>query len=281
MSDEFFNKILHVKSHAESDMAEINETVGLIVENKGSPVAAARFLSRKALASAIYSWFGMHDLIISKQWFYISANTLRYSININKKRGEIGLGYDQLLAPIISDNDDVINWFSHCDELFDESKIEDPHTADFFAFQYVLAMRGHWKRLISRCEKLMADPPINNLRNYMIDQVFFLALANGDIESMEEVIAELVSDQGRKTRIDDESPFTENLISTSAVIFSKIAWRNGYEVNVYSPYIPIEWLPVDPLESYRKKYPFFELKCQWGAGNCHAPDFSGAFSFLG
>ena len=256
MSDDFFNKILHVKSHAEIDVAEINEAVGLIVENKGNPVASARFLSRKALASAIYSWFGMHDLISSKQWFYISANTLRYSININKKRVKIGLGYDKLLAPIVSDNDDVINWFSHCDELFDESKIEDPHTADFFSFQYILAMRGHWERLIFRCEKLMMAPPNNNLRNYMIDQVFFLALANGDIERMKDVIADLASDKGRKTRIDDESPFTENLISTSAVIFSKIAWRNGYEVNVHSPYIPIEWLPIDPLESYQKKYPF-------------------------
>lgn len=256
MSDDFFNKILHVKSHAEIDLAEIDEAVDLIVENKGNPVASASFLSRKALASAVYSWFGMHDLIISKQWFYVSANTLRYSVNINKKRGKIGLGYDQLLAPIISDNDEMINWFSHCDELFDESKIEDPTTADFFSFQYVLAMRGHWERLISRCEKLMAMPPVNDLRNYLIDQIFFLALANGDIDSMKKVIAELASDNGRKARIGDESPFTENLISTSAVIFSKIAWRNGYEVNVHSSYIPMEWLPIDPLESYRKKYPF-------------------------
>jgi Immunity protein 49 len=60
------------------------------------------------------------------------------------------------------------------------------------------------------------------------------------------------------SRSNDEGGFTEDLISTPAFIYAKIAWRHGYEVVVDSPFVPSEWLPISPLDRYENHYAFLE-----------------------
>ena len=42
------------------------------------------------------------------------------------------------------------------------------------------------------------------------------------------------------------------------MIYAKIAWRSGYEVEVDLPCIPKEWLPVTPLDNYDEHYDFLK-----------------------
>ena len=233
---------------------DVHEAIELIAANKGNPPACARFLSRKALAKAMHSWFGHGDLAAAKQWFYVSANAKRLSYDLAVGPQNNGLGYDELLMALISDHEEMVRWCANCDALFDASAIEDVASRDFFAYQYILALRGDWQRLASRCERLLAARAPNNLQHYLIDQLFFQALAAGDMQHMQAVIGELVSERQMDVRRDDEGAFTQHLISTAAVIFAKLAWRHGYQVAVPSPYIPAEWLPVSPLARYDKQY---------------------------
>lgn len=61
-----------------------------------------------------------------------------------------------------------------------------------------------------------------------------------------------------RSRINDDSGYAADLISTEAVIYAKIAWFHGYEVRVDSPYIPTEWLSVEPLAKYNCSYSFLK-----------------------
>jgi hypothetical protein len=85
-----------------------------------------------------------------------------------------------------------------------------------------------------------------------------MALASGDVLEMESTLTELTSPISIKKRLDIESGFSEGLISTFGVIYAKIAWRHGYEVRVDTPYIPMEWLPVNPLVRYNQIYSFLK-----------------------
>ncbi|MBP1147933.1 hypothetical protein JOE33_004856 [Pseudomonas sp. PvP027] len=73
---------------------------------------------------------------------------------------------------------------------------------------------------------------------------------------MSKAIEVIVSPKFLSSRAGSENGCTDGLISTLAVIYSKIAWMHGFQVNIKSPYVPEEWLPVIPLESYDSYYGF-------------------------
>ncbi|HEE5406538.1 TPA: immunity 49 family protein, partial [Acinetobacter baumannii] len=94
-------------------------------------------------------------------------------------------------------------------------------------------------------------------KKYLIDHRFYLALANGDKSEMENVLTELTSPKIAKVRnFEFAFTFTEHFIATHAVIYSKLAWRNGYQLNIDTPWIPKEWLPVEPLAEYPEPWEF-------------------------
>nr|WP_262381825.1 immunity 49 family protein [Pseudomonas veronii] len=105
---------------------------------------------------------------------------------------------------------------------------------------------------------MIAHPPSGPKKRFMLDNEFFIALAEGDKSKMESVLRELTTPASIKRRFDSENGYSEGLISTFGVIYAKIAWRHGYEVVVDTPYIPSEWLPVKPLAHYDAHYEFLK-----------------------
>ncbi|CAG2271366.1 hypothetical protein BCCR75502_01618 [Burkholderia sola] len=74
---------------------------------------------------------------------------------------------------------------------------------------------------------------------------------------MEATLQELTSPKVAKVRNAEHAfGFTEKLIGTHAVIYAKIAWRHGLRVRVDTPWIPEEWLPIEPLDNYLDPYEF-------------------------
>jgi hypothetical protein len=73
---------------------------------------------------------------------------------------------------------------------------------------------------------------------------------------MTEVLLELTKPKVINARLNDESGFTNNLISTYAVTYAKTAWYHGYQITPDTPYILGAWLPIEPLPVYQKQYSF-------------------------
>ena len=90
----------------------------------------------------------------------------------------------------------------------------------------------------------------------MVDHQFYAALAVGDARKMTEILNLLVTAREINRRKDFETGFTDDLISTTAVIYAKIAWHHGHELRLDSPYVPAEWLPMTPLPAYEDHYDF-------------------------
>jgi hypothetical protein len=252
-------RLAHVKHHMEGSESDIEKRVHYIENNLGDPLACALGLSSNALANAMFAWFGNHDLNAMKQWCYVAAKLDQLYFQMQEDDPDWGRGVPGLLKPLLSDNKELIDWFAHYDLAYDMKRVENHKTHDFWVYQAIVALRGDWPRLAERCERIIADPPgATKEQKYLQDHHFYLALAQGDIEKMQYVLQEIISPKAINARLDYESGFTADLISTPAVIYAKIAWRHGYKVKVDSPYIPQEWLPIEPLNQYDNHYAFLK-----------------------
>ncbi|MCA8107972.1 Imm49 family immunity protein [Burkholderia sp. BCCIQ04A] len=103
----------------------------------------------------------------------------------------------------------------------------------------------------------MSNPPKGSReRKFLVDHKFYLALAEGDINGMKDAIDELVSPKSICERASLDGGFFFNLICAPAVIYSKLVWRSGYEVDVDSAYVPMEWISEIGPKAYFDEFEF-------------------------
>jgi hypothetical protein len=88
------------------------------------------------------------------------------------------------------------------------------------------------------------------------DYEFYKALHSGDKAKMEEVLEKLTSPKIHKKR--NDNPILNQYISLPALGYAKLAWRKGIEVEVKSPLVPKELLPIVPLDNYEIPYDFLK-----------------------
>jgi hypothetical protein len=254
-------RIAHVRGHLERGFPTLDKAVSNIENNTGSPKGSAMNLARHAEAKAISSWFEYNDLRSMQQWFYVAARLETLICQFEIDTLEPLAHMLQLMKPLLSNNKSVIDWFAHYDGPYDLARVEEHKTLDFRAYQALVALRGEWPRLEERCERVLADPPgASGEQKYLVDHKFFLALARQDKPAMEDALRDLVTPTAVGTRVNDDSGYVADLISTAAVIYAKIAWLHGHKVQVDSPYVPSEWLPNSALGHYDNHYSFLGVK---------------------
>lgn len=237
--------------------------MSLIELVQGDPSACARSLSHYAQARAMLAWIEQDDLLATRQQFYLASKLMQLSHQIDISQNISNLTISpgpknfELLNTLVSNNREQIDWFTRCDAIYDMKYVEKINSVDFLMYQSIVALRGEWSRLIDRCEKVIANPPAS-LKKWHDYHYFYLALAQGDKAKMEEVLATMVAQNKLRTRVSEEYPFTENLIFSRVIIGMKIAWLHGFEVHVDSPYVPMEWMPMTPLDNYDNYYSFLK-----------------------
>ncbi|NLR74326.1 Imm49 family immunity protein [Leeia aquatica] len=255
-------RIAHVKSHLEGfhDPVEgIKRAIQFLTEGTGSRSGCLLRLSSYLSAEAVCSWFVEQDIHALRQWSFVCASVEKAYLPLSKNLGSPGAQVLGLLFPLLSNHPGVIEWFTAYDRLFNLDRVENHKTENFRAYNAIVALRKEWSRLKTRCERVLSDPPgANSERRFQVDNQFFLALADGNMEGMQSALQELVSPAVIRGRSNLESGFTDGLISSYAVIYAKIAHLAGYPVTIDSPYLPLAWLDGTPLPHYEQPYSFLE-----------------------
>jgi len=253
-ADKQEKRLEHIASHLDGGF-DVPGCLAHIENGTGSPPNCVRHLVSHALASAISAWFRVGDLQAFKQWTYVAGKLQIMATEWDPPTFfSIGRAWD-FFGLVLSDAPDCVELCGRYEKLLDKDEVEKHKRAPFFVNQFLLALRGDWPRLRERCEKVLADPP-SALKKFNADEEFYLALANTDIKGMRRALEYLVSPKGLRARNNGESGYTEDLISTPACMYAKLAWRHGYRIEIDTPYIPREWLPVVPLANYDEPYPF-------------------------
>jgi hypothetical protein len=212
-------------------------------------------LANLAFTSALMAWFAGRDLNQCKQWAYV-AGKLRciiYQKDPLNGRFSPGAPFQDMLMPLISDHPQLIAWFGTFDGI-NVKHADKTSTWEFVTYQAKLALRGEWDVLAERSERWLANVP-ERMKRFAPDNRFHLALARGDMAGMEHALAEMVTPKEIKWRNEHEG-YTGWFIVRQAVIYAKIAWRHGFQVQVDTPWIPSEWLPIKPLWDYVEPYCF-------------------------
>lgn len=229
-----------------------------LTNRTGDQKACAQMLAPIWEARAMSAWFKDRDIGAMRNCWYVAGmlNKLAYGLSTPSTLGPVG-NFLELRAPLLSGNDDLITWYVMYKNNFDVKRAEDHRTLDFFAFQSILALRGDWVRIISRCEKIFEDPPKGKeVAQYILDYEFYFALARRDVGDVNLALQKLSSAPLLKSRKKLESGFTADLISTPAVIYAWLAWKNGLEVNCNSPYVPLAWFQDASVVTYDEIYGF-------------------------
>lgn len=216
------------------------------------------------LMKLIINWFHKHDINETKNYAYNYAK-LQYVMSqspydyLGQEYAYENRAFEGLWF-LLSNHKPLIEWYSNLAHIFSQSA-DNPKSEQFFTKQFFIALRGDWKLLQERCEKVLADPPTSGRgKNYLIDHTFYLSLSQGDIDGMINAISQLLETKtfNRRQRMDLESGYTKDLIDTPATLYTKLAWYHGYQIQIESDYIPKEWLEMTPLENYQDEFDFMK-----------------------
>jgi len=248
-------RLEHIKSHLEGGF-DVQGYVTNIENQRGNPAACAERLSSYAFARGMLAWFETADLEEMKRWFSVAESLHRYQFSLQSDKMNFLPKTLDFMRALVSDNEMLIDWFCQCRDIVDEKRIQSTTTADFLAYQIVLAAKGDMRQLSERCLLMREKPPKGAKQMFLLDNEFFMALANGDKLAMEHALLELTSAASIRKRLSSENGYSEGMISTFGVIYAKIAWRSGYEVKCETPFIPAQWLPVNSLGHYEPYFSF-------------------------
>ncbi|GAB2196507.1 hypothetical protein [Sessilibacter sp. MAH4] len=114
--------------------------------------------------------------------------------------------------------------------------------------QFRLVLQADWETVLERAEIVVANPEILMRKADLWDWKFDIAIANGDVKTMEAIVRKLLTPALKKAH-DDAYFGAGGLFTPLAMLHLKIARYHGYELDVVSPWIPQEWLDMKPLEN--------------------------------
>ena len=190
---------------------------------------------------ALYAIYIEHDFKKARLYYYKAARVKEYS-TITYQRDISNVGIYDIVDALLSDDPLIIKRYSTIrNARQDETN---------FGFQIFNAAQNilldDLEKLdknihqIERFLKFKQFEPINGLLDY------FNGFKNQDISLITQGLENLLSKRKKRTF----NPLTAKFISIDTTGYNKLAWIKGYEIDLKSPFVPIELMPVKPLEHY-------------------------------
>jgi hypothetical protein len=255
----------HLLGHSK-DEDKLSSILGYSKLIVSDPSISGRPLGRLSsihLARILATWIETKGLAEMKRLAYISAKAERMSYQYKPARS-LGYGFQRVFAALLSDEPNVIHWFSwHVLPTLQASKgrvpdYKQPGKPHFHAFNCHLALLGEFEWLAERSDEALADGvKLKAGKSYRFDFLFFKALAEGDKTEMEKNIHELLKGKVAHTRNNETGfAYQSKVVSSWGLMLAKIAYRHDYDLEIDSPWVPKEWLPVKPLDHYPEDIDF-------------------------
>ncbi len=267
-----------VKFYGNQEEDNIKLIIGRLRNNQQHG-AVYESLARSCIYNGLNAFLNKDEISQVKQWFYVSS-----LLRIESARYPGGFSYtmstpDEFIFPILSDNTEVIEKFAHLDTVhllwgeyepsYQEAKFkpskDDPRYRTH-ALQAVL--RNDWKDYQEI--KALANQKINKLREVVqFEFGIYDAIYERDKDKIIEIVQTLLKPKVHKAYNKDFSEeFNGDIWSHHPVIFTKLAWMNGLEIEIDNPLVPMELIPVKPLDHYDYHYDFLDPnwkpKSFWG-----------------
>lgn len=199
-------------------------------------------LSRDHLKIGIYDYFVEGKAHSFKQHLYISSKLKLAAIAIDSYQQFNAM---ELYYALFSDHPELVATMASMETQELISSRNNSLYPSFILHLWQLAILGDYEALQIKIQKLAQHGRKKDRKN--ID--FFTLLIKGDKAALEQLIHEEAS-------IRSADPLIENFMAFFACMESKICWLRGIEVQINHPLVPMELMPIKPLEHYDDSYDF-------------------------
>lgn len=256
---------LAARSCVEREKISIENYSRLLIENPAKSGGAVSNLSSIYRARTLLNWIDSKDLDATKKLAYLASLCRRIQGQFDSD-DSLAYGFQRMFTLLLSDHPDLTQWYAwHIFPFCSKAKRTSPHFEQpskphFHTFNCHLALVGEFEWLDRRSDEALEEGiNLKAGKSYKYDFLFFKALAAGNKKEMEENIHQLLKGHALRTRNREHGfAFQESYISSWGFMLAKLAYRHGYELDIDSPWVPSEWLPVRPLESYESGIDFID-----------------------
>lgn len=200
---------------------------------------------------ALHDFFINNDINGAKQHFFLCGIIDEFEIT-KLDQPILDYGLNHIGYVLLSDSKALIERYSNLKHSYYEKMIINGSSSTSYIIQCL--MKDDWAEF----ERVMPIMKTKTLKKYPVMQLdydFFEALAERNKAKLEGVLASFVTPKIHNQRNKHHILLNE-FISHPALGYAKLAWLKGIEVEVNSPLIPKELLPVKPLDEYHNEYSF-------------------------
>lgn len=201
--------------------------------------------------SWVFSDRGLKSYFIDNDWrglkqnFYVSSKLLMASLLEEDSGLDPFAAYQPFLYGLLSDSPEVYNWLA-CAELKNKDYVKGVH----FAFhQFQLVLQGDDEALRETIAVVSKKGGNREKALAKAGKDFFSLLLKKDKEGLQTLI-----ENAAKIKSADE--LIGQFLAGYAVIFAKLCWYRGIDVQIQNPLVPMPLMPIQPLDAYDVEYDF-------------------------
>ena len=241
----------------------VTRPLRLIQENQGSFSGCLSSLNSAYEARAIYYWLKDYDAQQVRYNASVAVRLAYISLDAKSKENDtVDYGYvylDTWFYLLVSDQLTLTDWYArYANAKRHPAQLGTTPTHAWYAHcQIPYAVLGDYETLSKNAQRQLDGLPPKLQRFAPVAQ-FYMALAKGDAAAMQAALADLATPKSLRAFNNEESGYTQGVISTWGVTLAKLARRAGYAVHSDSLLIPNEWLPVEPIKDYVDPYDFMK-----------------------
>jgi hypothetical protein len=210
-------------------------------------------LSGEHVNLGMFGYFAEGNIQTLKQHFHV-ASKLR-EMSSREIDGETLASPISFLYALLSDSSEVIRSFATLSPLEFSEYCDNPKTGQFYVHLIQLALRDEYDSLREYIQMAKTRASSKQIRDYYSSgEDYYSLLMSRNIDGLQRII------QAGATKQKGD-PKSEDFLADVSVIQAKLCWIKGIEVQVDSPLVPMDLMPVAPLPHYDDKYDF--LKPDW------------------
>lgn len=196
---------------------------------------------------AINDYFVEHRKESLKQHLHVATLLDIASIALyDYQRFQVG---NEIRYALLSDNPAMIDAIAKLEPPYFVEGRSNPLHAEFKVHMYQLAIRGDYEALQAKVERLAKNGRKKDRELPAQGKDFFSLLMRGDKRGLEDLIAQ-------DAKFKSQDALTEDFMCFEGTIEAKICWLKGIPVQIDSPLLPMDLMPIEPLEHYDDVYDF-------------------------
>jgi hypothetical protein len=207
--------------------------------------AALRHMTSLPEDRGLKCFFIDDDLIGLKQNFYVYCKLLMAAEQEAEPCGDAFAGYGAFLYGLLSDSPEIYDWLAHA-ELKDRGYLKGPH---FHWHQFQLVLRRDDDALRETIALVAQKGGKHDKALSQAGQDFFSLLLKQDKEGLQALIE-------NQAKIKSANELEGRFLAGFAAVHAKLCWYRGIEVQIQNPLVPMELLPIEPLDFYDVEYDF-------------------------